>query len=187
MAPRGRRRRAPQYQPMGMARHPQSSSSSQWRDFRDKGDKLVKVNEQPKEDRLSSPKHTHQRSTINKSRAEQFKSEKRKDNDGDDYSSIRYITQLVDRVIALEAELREAHEKMMYLETERTSLVDEVKEWKNKGYEWGQLVNKWLPIFEEIKNNPISAATTMQHAARVFVKDTEFVTQKQSFKDELNK
>ena len=66
---------------------------------------------------------------------------------------------------------------MMYLETERSSLVAEVEEWKGKGMEWSQLVSKWLPIFSEIKSAGYAdtSAPTMRHAAEAFVSDAAFV------------
>ena len=62
---------------------------------------------------------------------------------------------------------------MMYLETERSSQVAEVEEWKGKGMEWSQLVSKWLPIFSEIKSAGYAdtSAPTMRHAAEAFVSD----------------
>lgn len=64
----------------------------------------------------------------------------------------------------------------MYLETERSSLLTEVDEWKVKGSEWSQLISKWIPIFAEIKNAGHNMMTpTMQHAAKAFINDVEFV------------
>ena len=96
---------------------------------------------------------------------------------GGENGTMEHITKLVDRVITLEAELRTAHEKVMYLETERSSLVAEVEEWKLKGAEWSQLVSKWVPIFAEIKAAGFdTTAPTMQHAAKAFMRDSQFVT-----------
>ena len=65
----------------------------------------------------------------------------------------------------------------MYLETERSSLVTEVDEWKSKGMEWAQLLDKWVPIFAEIKTagHAETSTSTMRHAADAFMKDTAFV------------
>ena len=65
----------------------------------------------------------------------------------------------------------------MYLETERSSLVTEVEEWKVKGSDWSALVSKWIPIFAEIKNAGGQTVTTptMAHAAKAFLNDVDFV------------